>query len=165
MGRLQCKCGLVLSNVDCPNDVTLWGFEKKSLDACDAANILLTDAVMEYHISNHYYWYCKECGRIYVFKINQQTYQSVYRKCNLQFPIATNDVLQLSEIYFFTDKQVEIPTEVDFTYTLQQFLENPPHPYRFFVAPDQRIVYAYHTSKKKVVHLYQLEETYNDRTL
>ena len=69
-----------------------------------------------------------------------------------------DSILDLRELYFFTDRQVEVPSEEDFEFTLKAFLDNPPHSYRFFITPDSSTVYAYDTTLKAVAQCYSLEE-------
>lgn len=164
MGRLGCKCGKVLSNVDCPTDVELWGFEGTTISDLIQKNpeLPLTDAVMDHSIENYYFWYCKDCGRVYVFRTNHQMYRYVYLLHNTEECDVVADVLMLPELYFFTDRQVEEPTEEDHGYTLKAFLNNPPHSYRFFITPDSGKVYAFDVNTKSVSHCYVLESEHDD---
>ena len=164
MGRLGCKCGIVLSNVDCPTDVELWGFEKSDINKILETNpgIILTDAVMDHSIQKYYFWYCKDCGRVYVFRMNHQMYNRIYVIHDFEGNDNIDAILKLRELYFFTDRQVEEPSEEDFEFTLKAFLDNPPHSYRFFITPDSSMVYAYNTASKTVAHCYSLEEEFDD---
>ena len=162
MGKMTCKCGKILSNVDCPSDVDLWAFENKTLQSLAKTNIILTDAVMDYHIPGSYYWYCKDCGRVYVFRNNHQMYNRVYLIHKYNNEDTVDNILNMQELHFYTDKQIEEPTEKNFDYTLREFLENPPHPYRYFITSDQSRVYAFDSKKQCIAHYYQLEQTYDD---
>ena len=164
MGRLGCKCGRVLSTVDCPNDVDLMAFEGVRLSDLlrTSPEILLTDVMLDYDIPGKSFWYCNDCGRVYVFRDDHQMYSRVYLRCDYESCESIDDILNLRELYFFTDRQVEEPTETDFGYTLKAFLDNPPHPYRFFITPDNSKVYAYNVNTGSIVHCYILESEHND---
>jgi hypothetical protein len=164
MGRLGCKCGKVLSNVDCPTDVELWGFEETAITNLIKSNpdLILTDAVMDYSMQDYYFWYCRDCGRVYVFRTDHQMYKSIYLRQEYGENVDIADILNLCELYFFTDRQVEEPTERDFGYTLKAFLDNPPHPYRFFITCDSSKVYAYNATTGSVAYCYVLESEHND---
>ena len=161
MGRLGCKCGRVLSNVDCPNDVDLWGFDGSTLNNLlkEKPEILLTDVVMDYNIQGLYFWYCKDCGRVYVFKNNHQMWDRVYLMREYNNDESVDDVLKMRELWFYTDKQMEEPTEKDFNFSLKNFFNALPHPYKYFISSDQERVFAYNTHTQTIDHLYQLEAT------
>ena len=89
-------------------------------------------------------------------------YKSIYLRQDCGENVDIADILNLCELYFFTDRQVEEPTETDFGYTLKAFLDNPPHPYRFFITPDNSKVYAYNVNTGSIVHCYILESEHND---
>lgn len=154
MGKLACRCGVRLSNVDCPNDVELWGFEGKVINELLEIHPeeRIPNVAMGYSINDFYFWQCTECGRVYRFKKNQRMYDKVYlrRDCNENI----QNILSMRELYFFTDKQIEDPSEKDFDYSIKQFLDNPPHPYRFYVAEHQDKVYAYNTLSRQVDYCY-----------
>ena len=164
MGRLGCKCGRVLSTVDCPNDVDLMAFEGVRLSDLlrTCPEILLTDVMLDYDIPGKSFWYCNDCGRVYVFRDDPQMYSRVYLRCDYESCESIDDILNLRELYFFTDRQVEEPTETDFGYTLKAFLDNPPHPYRFFITCDSSKVYAYNATTGSVAYCYVLESEHND---
>ena len=164
MGRLGCKCGKVISNVDCPTDVELWGFERAAITNLIESNpkLILTDAVMDHSMQDYYFWYCNDCGRGYVFRTDHQMYKSIYLRQDCDENADVADILNLRELYFFTDRQVEEPTETDFGYTLKAFLDNPPHPYRFFITCDNSKVYAYNATTGSVAYCYVLESEHND---
>lgn len=164
MGRLGCKCGRVLSTVDCPNDVELMAFEGAKLSDLlrTSPEMLLTDVMLDYDIPGKSFWYCNDCGRVYVFRDDHQMYNRVYLRRDYEACENIGDVLKLRELYFFTDRQVEEPTETDFGYTLKAFLDSPPHPYRFFITPDGSKVYAFDTTSNSITHYYALESEHDD---
>lgn len=164
MGRLGCKCGIVLSNVDCPNDVDLWGFEGSIIERLllDHPQIVLTDVVMDHSLSDVYFWYCKDCGRVYVFRNNHQMCNRVYHIQEYDDNEPLDIILKMRDLYFYTDKEVEEPTEKDFDYSLKDFFDNLPHPYRYYITDDLTKVYAYDMKKHSIAHCYVLEATYND---
>lgn len=164
MGRLGCKCGRVLSTVDCPNDVDLMAFEGARLRDLlrTSPEILLTDVILDYDIPGKSFWYCNDCGRVYVFRDDHQMYNRVYLRRDYEARENVDDILKLRELYFFTDRQVEEPTETDFGYTLKAFLDSPPHPYRFFITADGSKVYAFDTIADCIAHYYVLESEHDD---
>lgn len=165
MGRLGCKCGRVLSTVDSPNDVDLMAFEGAKIKELMVASpdMLLTDVMLDHDIQGKSYWYCNDCGRVYAFRDDHQMYNRVYMRCDCDAKSDdVDDILRLRELYFYTDRQVEEPTESDFRYTLKAFLDSPPHPYRFFITPDGSKVYAFDTTSNSITHYYALESEHDD---
>lgn len=164
MGRLGCKCGAVLSNVDSPNDVDLWGFEGSLIDKLlvDDPTILLTDVVMDHSLPEVYFWYCNACGRVYVFRRYQQMCQRIYHVQECDDDKSPENILKLRLLYFYTDKQVELPTEKDFNYSLKDFFEDLPHPYKYYITDDLSKAYVYDAKHNKVVNCYVLENIYNN---
>ena len=164
MGRLGCKCGIVLSNVDCPNDIDLWGFEGSLIESLLSNNpqIVLTDVVMDYSLPDVYFWYCKDCGRVYVFRNNHQMYNRIYHIQEYDGKESLDSILKMRNLYFYTDKEVEEPTEKNFNYSLKDFFDNLPHPYRYYITDDLTKVYAYDMNNQRIAHYYVLEATYDD---
>lgn len=164
MGRLGCKCGLVLSNVECPNDIDLWGFEGSLIEKLLLENptILLTDVVMDYSLPDMYFWYCKDCGRVYVFRNNNQMCNRVYHIQEYDGKESLSSILKMRNLYFYTDKEVEEPTEKDFSYSLKDFFDDLPHPYRYYITDDLTKVYAYDMNHQSIAHCYVIEAAYND---
>ena len=73
-----------------------------------------------------------------------------------------DSILKMRDLYFYTDKEVEAPTEKDFCYSLKDFFDNLPHPYRYYITDDLAKVYAYDTKTQSIAHCHVLEATYND---
>lgn len=159
MARLGCKCGKVLSSIDSPNDVELIVFEGATINhlLSTTPEILLTDVMLDYDIQDEHCWYCKECGRVYVFENNCQMYNRVYLIHNYIGEDSLESVLNLHELYIYTDKQIQEPTDKNFDYSLKDFFDNLPHPYRYYVTEDGLKVYAYDTLLKRIDHFYELE--------
>ena len=164
MGRLGCKCGKVLSSVDSPNDVELILFEGETINCLlnTKPEILLTDVMLDYDIQDEICWYCKDCGRVYVFRSNHQMYNRVYLICEYNGDTSLDSILQLHELYIYTDKQIQDLIDRDFDYTLKDFFEKLPHPYRYYITDDLSKVYVYDTINNRIAHYYVLENTYND---
>lgn len=164
MGRLGCKCGKVLSSVDSPNDVELMVFNGSAINQLMSTNpdMLLTDVMLDYDMQDEYCWYCKDCGRVYVFRNNHQLCNRVYLIHDYNNEESLDTVLQLRELYIYTSKQIQDPTDEDFNYSLKDFFDNLPHPYRYYITDDLTKVYAYDMNSHSIAHCYVLEATYND---
>lgn len=164
MGKLACKCGKILSTVDCPNEVELTAFEgttiKKLLSECP--EMPFTEVVLDFDIPCKSYWYCRDCGRVYVFRDDHQVYHRLYLVHAYHQDESLEVILTMRELHFYTDKQIEERIEENPGCTLAKFLAHPPHPYRYFMTADRSKVYAYNTLTKEIVHYYKLEGTYHD---
>ena len=159
MGRLGCKCGKVLSNVDCPSDVDLCAFEGIIIDELrrDNPNITLMDVVLDYDITQYYFWYCRDCGRVYVFNANQQQCNKVYARCELQKSQDQIDLSKMRKMYFYTDRQIELLTEKDIDITLKDFFKDPPHFFEFYIDEKMDVVFVYNLKEQKVDFCYYSE--------
>ena len=78
MARLGCKCGELLSNGLCPNDIQLYAFTDKQSDkilANDSVDTvkLFTDLV------SYEAWLCPSCKRLYVFGEDKIRAKYIYR--------------------------------------------------------------------------------------
>ena len=83
-------------------------------------------------------------------------YHRIYLKqeCNEKDPAS---ILQMRELLFFTDEQIETPTEADDAFSFDAFLADPPHPYRFFITQDEKTVFAYDSMNQRIAHSYRVE--------
>lgn len=65
MAKFTCKCGNVLSNSACPNDIQLRVYTDTEYD-----EILELDKVCDIPLPKNDWWRCPLCERIYVFEGN-----------------------------------------------------------------------------------------------
>ena len=85
MARMDCRCGAYLSNTAVPNDVELtvftdfeWvDFSETVYDKWDKMTITEKDRLM-FEYPKRDVWYCKKCGRIYVFEQGNDIPKKVY---------------------------------------------------------------------------------------
>ena len=89
-------------------------------------------------------------------------YNRVYLICEYNGDTSLDSILQLHELYIYTDKQIQDLIDRDFDYTLKDFFEKLPHPYRYYITDDLSKVYVYDTINNRIAHYYVLENTYND---
>ena len=64
MAKVMCRCGNLLSSVQCPNDVQLRVYTDAEWDAI--INMGVIDSV-DIPFPKYDVWKCPKCGRIYVY--------------------------------------------------------------------------------------------------
>jgi len=65
MARLGCKCGHILWNGECPNDIQYWVYSDKKMEKIfenKTINVMKLSEINDYEV-----WLCPECKRLYVF--------------------------------------------------------------------------------------------------
>lgn len=142
MARVGCVCGNILSNTNCPSEdiIHVYLAEKAEGLLKDDPSLTLWDFYSN-HKDGYDFWYCRECKRVYVFKIRQAKGGSFIRIAANEAPVSKLDGTW-KELYVFTDVDIDVTTDLDMAYPLKDYLQRE-RKYRYWYNEAEQLVLAY----------------------
>ena len=77
MAKIGCKCGSVLWNGECPNDIQYWVYSDFKMDEIfenDVIDVMKLSEIFDYEV-----WLCPDCKRLYLFEEDSTKVKYVYQ--------------------------------------------------------------------------------------
>ena len=156
MSRLGCFCGNTLSNVDCPSQNIIRVFKKDNVERLlkKNRNLELWDVYSE--DEEYDYWWCEQCGRVYVCPLPGQNVELV---CN---PIAIGEQIvfapeQCVEFYSYSDTLLDRTIEKELHISWKDFFHKNSGK-RYFYDSSKNTIWVTDENGSDVVSMYDVRK-------
>jgi hypothetical protein len=77
MAKIRCKCGTVLWNGECPNDIQYWVYSDHKMEVIFENEIIDVTKLPE--IADYEVWLCPDCKRLYLFQDGDNKVKYIYQ--------------------------------------------------------------------------------------
>lgn len=141
MAKVGCLCGASLSDVICPSDAIVYIYKQEELDHAlrHKENISLWE-FYENTMSNHLYWYCNNCKRVYKFPCGAEAKPiAIYKRENSEEKFNREKLMQ---IVVLSDVAIDDVTEDDSETLLKDFLKNRKQEELYYLDDKKQCIYV-----------------------
>lgn len=164
MAKLNCICGKILSNNNCPSKDLIHIFsERKILESMEKNNSLtLVDFL---YSSSVEFWFCHSCGRIYASFYEDSCADKAYRPIEKSIGSDELHISKWTRIFDFPDEEIDKTTESDPEKLLSSFYKEILLLPKSFISQDQSYLLLSDKKSPSRKQLYQLESYETTRWL
>ncbi len=164
MAGIKCRCGNILSNVDCPSPNIIQIFSSKEVNDFINKNpeMLLIDFETAFD-RKYKYWYCDVCERVYeVQNIPLGRVRRSYIINNDLNKISFDIASKLQQIYVFFSTELYEYEEKNVSGTVKDFFQTHPQKHLFYISEDEKYIYAFNNLTKEQGFIYTLDYIYTE---